>query len=78
MHPDLHCPRCEEPLEPGHMIDRTYGGNLQPQWQPGTPVRSFWSGLKINDRELVPVVAYRCVGCGYLELYARPQPKDGV
>lgn len=75
MHEPLTCPRCNGDLEPGHMIDHTYGGSLQPQWQPGEPARSFWMGVKVKRKELLPVVTYRCVECGYLEMYARPEPE---
>lgn len=58
-------------MEPGLILDATYGGSLQEQWVSGTPDTTFWQGLKIDKQELIPVTTMRCPTCGALESYAR-------
>ena len=40
------------------------------RWVAGRPEPSFWKGTKISEKEQHTIIAYRCPGCGYLELYA--------
>ena len=40
------------------------------RWVEGSPEKSFWTGLKIKDRDVMPVSTFRCPHCGYLESYA--------
>ncbi len=68
----VECLRCRTPMETGFVADLTYGANVQEQWVPGTPQGSFWTGLKINKDERIPVTTMRCPKCGALESYARP------
>jgi hypothetical protein len=59
-------------MEAGHVPDVGYGQVLQSAWAPGEPVaRRFVGGIKSNDKEQVPLTAFRCSRCGYVELYAR-------
>jgi hypothetical protein len=59
-------------MDQGFVIDNTDGGGRNvTQWAAGAPRKSFWLGTKLPDEELVPIGAYRCSSCGYLELYAR-------
>jgi hypothetical protein len=40
---------------------------------PGAPPKvSRWWGLKVRKKDLIPISAWRCERCGYLESYARP------
>ena len=59
-------------MEIGVQVDHTYGGYAQPEWTGGEAKNSFWLGLRVKG-ERMPVVTYRCTGCGYLESYARPE-----
>ena len=68
----INCLRCQTPMEPGITADATSGGAVQEQWAPGAAQTSFWTGLKINKREQIPVTTMRCPKCGALESYARP------
>ncbi len=68
----IECLRCRTPMDPGLIVDATYGAVLQEQWVAGTPETSFWHGLKIDKHDLVPVITMRCPKCGALESYARP------
>ncbi len=58
-------------MEQGFIADTTYGGYVQEKWSPDAPVTSFWRGLKIDDKQTIPVTTLRCPNCGYLEFYAR-------
>ena len=60
-------------MEPGFVADKGhYSVPDTQQWVEGTPERSFWSGLKLKDRQVLPVSTYRCERCGWLESYAAP------
>jgi hypothetical protein len=69
----VECVRCQGRMEIGYVADSTYGGYRQQNWSPGEAKRSFWTGLKINSDQFVPVTTLRCPKCGYLESYAIPQ-----
>jgi hypothetical protein len=58
-------------MEPGFVADKGHYSVPDVQkWVEGRPERSFWSGLKLKDRDVLPVSTYRCERCGYLEFYA--------
>ena len=67
----LECLRCGGSMEQGFVADTGHLSVPDTQtWVEGAPERSFWSGLKVKDREVLPVTTHRCVRCGYLESYA--------
>lgn len=68
----LSCPKCRARMEPGFLVDRTYGSDESAQWVEGAPERSFWTGVKTSGRSRRAVDTSRCTACGYLESYARP------
>jgi hypothetical protein len=51
----------------------TYGGRVVSKWAAGAPIKSVWSGTKLPEEKLIPVGAFRCASCGYLESYARDE-----
>lgn len=57
-------------MEPGFVLDQTYGANTQSSWIEGAPERSVWTGIKLKGRERYAVTTFRCSTCGYLESYA--------
>jgi hypothetical protein len=57
----------------GWIMDMTYGGRVPSQWVPGPPRNSVWTGTKLPDEAAVPIGAFRCASCGYLEHYARDE-----
>lgn len=63
-------------MEPGFVVDHTYGTSLQSNWVEGSPVNSFWTGLKLKGRPMFPVTTYRCGSCGALLSYAY-QSREG-
>jgi len=68
------CPKCGAHMEPGFMLERGGGPrDQQVRWVEGEPVpRLFFSGVKLEGREPMPVTTFRCDGCGYHESFARP------
>jgi predicted nucleic-acid-binding Zn-ribbon protein len=65
------CPKCNEPMVQGFILDRGhYSAPMVGAWVEGHPKESFWSGTKAPADKRVPIGAFRCSACGYLELYA--------
>ena len=70
----LDCLRCGGPMEQGFVADKAHYSVPEIQnWVEGTPERSFWSGIRLKGKEVLPVKTYRCERCGYLESYAGTQ-----
>jgi len=68
---ELACLRCGGAMERGFVADKAdYSVPETQKWVEGAPERSFWWGLKLKDRSVIPVSTYRCERCGYLESYA--------
>ena len=66
------CPKCDGKMEQGFILDLTYGGQIVSRWAAGVPRKSYWSGTRaVPDHDVIPVGAFRCQSCGYLESYAR-------
>jgi hypothetical protein len=57
-------------MEPGFMLDTMYGGRMEGRWTPGPIETGLLGGVRIGERGAYSVIAYRCVDCGRLELYA--------
>ena len=68
---DLKCLRCGGVMEEGFLPEFTGHGSCETPWVEGRPQRSFWSGLKVNDRRRLKTFTYRCTQCGRLESFAR-------
>jgi hypothetical protein len=67
------CPKCQKRMDPGHIPDVAHGSVDPAGWTLGLPVpRRFLAGIKYNKKAQVPLIAYRCPKCGYVELYAGP------
>jgi hypothetical protein len=74
---DFHatCPKCGKFMNRGHMPDYSYSDAivLQAVWAPGDPKpRRFQTGIKADFDAQIPLTAYRCPACGFVEFYARP------
>lgn len=67
----LECPKCKGRMEEGFLLDNTHGGYAASRWVKGAPEKSFWTGIKIRNKEQRAVSTFRCASCGYLELYAK-------
>lgn len=71
---DLHnnaCPKCNGAMTQGFVPNFTeHGGRLSTHWVNGAPKKSFWFGTKLPDEAPIPIGAYRCNSCGFIEFYA--------
>jgi hypothetical protein len=65
------CLRCGGEMEEGYVLDETHGALRTARWVDGPPKKSPWTGLKVRGRRKLPLAAYRCTGCGAVDLYAR-------
>jgi hypothetical protein len=61
-------------MDEGFIHDYTGGADFQLTWLPGTPQIIKWTKVyqlkRIDRTEAIPITAYRCSNCGYLESYA--------
>ena len=65
------CPKCQKTMERGHIPDKTRNQVNPAAWAPGAPERQrFFGGIRFSSKEQLPLSAFRCPGCGYVELYA--------
>lgn len=65
------CPKCGADMEPGFVVDHSYGTAAASEWIEGPVEASMWTGVRLRGRDRRRIDSFRCVGCGYLELYAR-------
>lgn len=73
---DFHprCPKCDKIMDRGYVPDALdHASVVLAKWTPGVPEeRRFLGGIKMHEEGGIPLTAYRCPGCGFVELYARP------
>ena len=62
---DLKCPKSGAEMQEGFILEH----RLSVRWIAGKPEKSFLGDIKAAG-EHRHIESYRCVGCGYLELYA--------
>ena len=69
----LQCPKCQGQMIQGFVPDYTEGATLVGGWHKGQPNKSFWTGTKAPLRDGMPIGAFRCQKCGFLEFYSDPK-----
>ena len=58
-------------MHSGFVADAAHGQMLQSSWSAGEPVpRRYIGGVKVKLDEQVPLTAWRCSDCGFVEFYA--------
>ena len=67
------CPKCNGRMVQGFIPDHTYGADLVGNWIEGPPKKSFWKITKAPVFSGVPIAAFRCANCGFLEFYSRDE-----
>jgi predicted RNA-binding Zn-ribbon protein involved in translation (DUF1610 family) len=68
----FRCPKCQKTMEEGHIPDVGRNRATQTAWSHGRAERQrFFGGIKFKPKEQIPLTAYRCPSCGYVELYAK-------
>lgn len=63
------CPKCENLMMTGVIIDKDQGMRTPLTWLEG-PVTKGWFGLKLGGKKPLHIETYRCNRCGLLESYA--------
>jgi len=56
----------------GFVPDYSHGAALVGSWHEGEPEKSFWHRTKAPLANGIPIGAFRCRDCGFLELYSDP------
>ena len=69
----LLCPKCNGDMVQGFVPDYSHSSIFISGWHQGKPKKSFWTVAKAPLAEGVPIGAFRCGKCGFLELYADPE-----
>ncbi len=61
-------------MQEGWVLDQAHGGaRAISSWVEGEPQQSFWFGLKLEGREPMAIVSWRCTRCGFIEQYAKSE-----
>ena len=60
------CPKCGGEMKAGYILDH----RLPSRWFEGKPETTPLGNIRAKGREQRHIESYRCVQCGYLELYA--------
>ena len=64
------CPDCQAEMEIGFVPD-LYAQIVQSRWHPGPATsKTFVGNLKLDNKAMIPITAYRCPQCGLLKHYA--------
>lgn len=80
------CIACEEFLEMGFVPEQGVGGFFTSVWHPGHPDtqnKSFKeklaspAGVRFEKDKVLVMEAWRCKGCGRVELFANRAPEKG-
>lgn len=71
----LRCAKCEGQMERGFLPDHASGfAAFVSAWIGGLPMKSHWRITKAQPgKKPISIGTFRCVSCGYLESYARPE-----
>ena len=66
----LQCPKCKGEMVQGFVPDYSQAGVFLGGWHSGHPKKSFWTITKAPMSEGIPIGAFRCQKCGFLEFYS--------
>ena len=67
------CPKCSGVMVRGFVADFSFHQVAVSTWVEGPPRASFWKGTEFPAEKSLPIGAFRCSECGFLEYYARPE-----
>jgi C4-type Zn-finger protein len=70
MSQDLKCPKCQGAMVQRFIPDYSREAKYVSSWVEGQPKTSLFSHTKVPWGGGIPIAAYRCKGCGYLEFCA--------
>jgi hypothetical protein len=66
----MQCPKCKGEMVQGFVADYSMGAALVTSWHAGQPKKKLIGHTKAPRDEGVPIGAFRCQECGFLEFYA--------
>jgi len=66
----MQCPKCKGEMVQGFVPEYSHRDTDVSGWHAGHPKKSFWFKTKAPRAEAVPIGAFRCQQCGFLEFYA--------
>jgi hypothetical protein len=66
------CPKCNSPMEQGYVVDMSHAARFVSSWARGAPQQSWILNTRL-PKETLPIGAFRCSSCGYVESYAREE-----
>jgi hypothetical protein len=69
----LFCPKCDGKMAQGFLTDNSHGEIFISAWFEGKPEKSFWTRTKKPKKPGIPIGAFRCRSCGFLEFYSDNQ-----
>jgi hypothetical protein len=64
------CPRCDQPLQGGFVLNNTGKGLSVSEWIEGAPEKNFWTGIKTSGRRRIRMYAWRCPACAEVRFFA--------
>jgi hypothetical protein len=66
------CPKCNTQMERGFVPDQAHGNFTHlGYWHKGIPQkRMILPGITYSNNGRIPIGAFRCPKCGFVELYA--------
>ena len=70
------CPKCNGGMVQGFTCGREGPNRILSTWEEGVPEKVGWlfrQIRKVPPYKSVPVAIFRCLACGFLESYARPE-----
>lgn len=66
----MKCPKCNDDMIQGFILDQGHSALYVGTWYEGQPEKSFWIKTRKPSTAGIPVGAFRCQRCGFLEFYA--------
>jgi hypothetical protein len=62
-------------MEEGFVPDLGHVTIYRQEWVQGEPEKSYWHNITLKNTNRRIIQAFRCIGCGYLEFYAKQPAK---
>jgi hypothetical protein len=69
------CPKCDGNLIKGFILDYAHSVIIVPNWHEGSPKKSFWWKTSQPSSDGIPIAAFRCSRCGFIEFYSNEKFK---
>tara|TARA_B100000678_G_scaffold273871_1_gene264572 strand:+ start:395 stop:625 length:231 start_codon:yes stop_codon:yes gene_type:complete len=64
------CGKCGGRSEEGFVLDIGYGEKKPARWVAGQPRTDWFGNVKYRKNEILPLRAFRCERCHFVEFYA--------